>query len=295
MHDEAADGLADLNADRAVGMGDNAVELREVDRADIPMEAARALTEGLDRRVDLQFMDDAEVDEADAAGAMRGDFRLRGPAIHHAPVVQHHVVDAIGHDRPAIAHHIGIGAVNREHTTGDLIRRARRNAAVAVDRIGLQPPHVEPAGLVAAAADKDAAAANRLAIATRRTADEIGTDPPAGILLHVPERERAVDDVDAVAVWAFFLAASIGRDDIKSIHIDVASAHLVAGENLNAAGRRDAAQFDPPETFDRGVVEDRAFVLGGVQANVVDTVVRRQLKAINTRGESDGRVFVFTP
>src|SRR6185312_8713514 len=50
MHDEFADRLADLNADRAVGVGDNAVELRKVDRTGVNIEAARALTEGLDRR-----------------------------------------------------------------------------------------------------------------------------------------------------------------------------------------------------------------------------------------------------
>jgi len=109
------------------------------------------------------------------------------------------------------------------------------------------------------------------------------------------ECERAVDDVDAIAVRPFLLAASVSRDDVKSIDIDVASAHLVAGEKLNAAGRRDAAQFDPPETFNRGVVEYRALVLGSVQTEVVDTVVGRQLKAVDPCDESDGRVFMLPP
>ena len=50
-YDQLADGLADLNADRAVGVGDNAIELREIDRPGIDIEAARALTEGLARLV----------------------------------------------------------------------------------------------------------------------------------------------------------------------------------------------------------------------------------------------------
>lgn len=41
VHDELADGLADLDADRAVGVGDDTVKFREVDRAGIDIEAAR--------------------------------------------------------------------------------------------------------------------------------------------------------------------------------------------------------------------------------------------------------------
>lgn len=92
--------------------------------------------------------------------------------------------------------------------------------------------------------------------APRRKANEVGTDDHAGILLHIPERKCAGDDIDAVVVRPFFLATGVSRDDVETIHIDVAAAHLVAGENPDTARRRHAAQLDPPEACDCGVVED---------------------------------------
>src|ERR1700692_232414 len=59
VYDEPADRLADLNADSSIGVGDDAVELREVHRAGIDIEAPSTLAEGFDRRVDFQFMHDA--------------------------------------------------------------------------------------------------------------------------------------------------------------------------------------------------------------------------------------------
>src|SRR6516225_4272705 len=56
---DLADRLADLNADRAVGMGHDAVELRRVHGPCIDVEAARALAESLDWRLDLKALDDA--------------------------------------------------------------------------------------------------------------------------------------------------------------------------------------------------------------------------------------------
>lgn len=162
-HDKPADRLADLNAHRAVRVGGDTIELRKVHRAGIDVEAARTLAEGFYRRIDFQVVHDAEVDKADAARAIRGDLRLGRPAIDHASIVEHHIVDAIGHHRAAIAYDVDISAVDREDAAGDLIRRTGRNTAIAVDRIGFQTPHVEPSGLVAVAADEDAAAANRRA------------------------------------------------------------------------------------------------------------------------------------
>ncbi len=240
-------------------------------------------------------MHDAEVDEADAAGSMRGDLRIGSPAIDHAPIVEYHVVDAVGHDRPAIPDDVDIGAVDGKDAAGDLVSRAGRNATIAVDRIGFQPPHVEPAGLVTAAADENAAAANRRAVAARREADEIGADNHAGVLLHVPERECPVDDIDAVTVRPLLLAAGVGCDNVEPGDIDMAAAHLVASENLNAAGRRDAAQFDPPEACDGGIVEYRSLVRGGVKTNIVNPIIRRKLKSVGSGVEGDGRVFVLTP
>ncbi|CAN5203786.1 hypothetical protein BH10PSE11_BH10PSE11_15290 [soil metagenome] len=234
-------------------------------------------------------MDDAEVDEADATWAMRRDFRLGGPAIDDAPIVEHHVVDAVGHDRPAISDDIDVRTIDGKDATSDLVSGAGRNSAVAVNRIGLQTAHVQPAGLVAAAAHKNPAAAHRRAIATGRETDEIRTDNHAGVLLHVPQRERAVDDVDAVSMGPFFHATGVGRDDVEAIHIDMTCAHVVTRQNLDAAGRCHAAQFNSSETFDRSIVEDRALVCRRVETKIVNPVVRRQLKAVASRGESDLR------
>ena len=186
-----------------------------------------------------------------------------------------------------------MGAVNRENTTGDLVRRARRNSAIAVNRIGLQTPHIEAAGSVAAAADENAAAANRRAVASGREADEVCTDHHGGILLHIPERERTVDDIDAVAVWPFILAAGVRGDDVEPVHIDVAAAHLVAGEDLNTASSGYAAQLDPPQGRDGRIVEDCTLGRGSVQTNVVNPIVRGKLNTVAPGGESNPRLIVF--
>ena len=51
---DLADRLADLNADRAIGMGHDAVELRRGHGPRIDVEAPRALAESLDWRFDLK-------------------------------------------------------------------------------------------------------------------------------------------------------------------------------------------------------------------------------------------------
>src|SRR5579864_7500050 len=288
MHDELADRLADLDADGTVGMGGDAVELRDVHGPGIDIEAARALAEGFDRRVDFQFMHNAEIHKTNAARAIRGDFCVGGPAIDDAPIVEHHVVDAIGYDRASIAHDINMSAVNREDAAGDLVRRAGCDPAIAVDRIGLQTPHVEPTTLVAGAADKDAAAANRRTVASSREADEVRADDDAVVGLHVPERERAVDDIDAVAVRPFFLAAGVSRDNVEAVHIDMAAAHLVARQNLHTSGRCHVAQFDPAKAGYGGIVEDRALVRRRVEPDIMNPVIGRQLKTISSGGEGDG-------
>ena len=165
-------------------MGDDAVELGEVHRAGIDVEAARTLAEGFDRRIDFQFMHDAEVDKADAARAMRGDLRLGGPTISR------------------------------------------------------------------------------------------------------------VDDIDAVTVRPLFLTTCVSRDDVETIYIDMAAAHLVAGQNLDTARRRHAAQLDPPEACDRGVVEDGALVDGGVEADIVKSGCQRKAEG---RRSPAAKVVVASP
>ncbi|MGB3809348.1 MAG: hypothetical protein WA943_04580 [Parvibaculum sp.] len=50
----------------------------------------------------------------------------------------------------------------------------------------------------------------------------------------------------------------LGGGGVVAVHVDMAAAHRVARQNLDATGRRDAAQFDPPKARNSGVVEDRA-------------------------------------
>ena len=81
----------------------------------------------------------------------------------------------------------------------------------------------------------------------------------------------------------------------RPFYIDMASAHLVARQNLNAAGRRDAAQLDPPKACDGSIVEYRSLVRRGVKTNIVNPVIRRKPKSVGAGVEGDGRVFVFAP
>jgi hypothetical protein len=96
-------------------------------------------------------------------------------------------------------------------------------------------------------------------------------------------------------VRSLLLAAGVGRNNVEPGDVDVAATHLVASENLNAAGRRDAAQFDPPKACDSGIVEYRSLVRSSVKTNIVNPVIRRKLKSVAPGVEGDGRVFVFTP
>src|SRR5205823_3381309 len=112
---------------------------------------------------------------------------------------EHHIVDAIGHNRPTIPHQIDMGAIDAEDAAGDLVRRTGSDLTIAVDRFGLQALHHKPATLVAAATYEDAAAQNGCAVAASREAGEIRADDDVVVSLHVPQGESALQDVDAVA------------------------------------------------------------------------------------------------
>jgi hypothetical protein len=68
---------------------------------------------------------------------------------------------------------------------------------------------------------------------SRPAADEIGAQRHILIMLHVPERERALQHGNAIAVRTFAFGARIGSDDIESIYLEVAATHLVASEDLH--------------------------------------------------------------
>src|ERR1039458_6108407 len=90
------------------------------------------------------------------------------------------------------------------------------------------------------------------------------------------------------------LSPCVGRDDVETIYLDVSSPYLVAREDLNAAGRRHTAQFDLPQVRHRSIVEDRTLLRGGVEANILDPVIRRKLKTIRLSSKSDPSPVAFT-
>lgn len=285
MHHQAADRLADLDADGAIRMRGHALELGQIDGAGVDIEAARAAPEGLDRRQHLQCVDDVEVDEADAARAVRAQLLFGGPAVHEAPVVEHHVVDTIGHDRAAVAHLVDVRVEDRKDTAGDLIGRTFGNAAVAVDRAGLEQRHHQAPAAEAGTADEDAATAHRRAFAARRQADQLCADDDAFVRLHVPQRERALQHIDAEAVRTLGARAGVGGDDVQAIDIDVTALDRVARQDLNLSRRGDPGQLYPAQARGRRVVEDRAPVGRGSEAQRADLVVGAELHAVAAIGK----------
>ncbi|MFF5265136.1 hypothetical protein ACFY4C_40155 [Actinomadura viridis] len=69
----------------------------------------------------------------DAAGPVRDHRCGGGPGLHPAPVVQHHVVLAVGGDRAGDDHLVHHGAGDDEHPSADQVRRVGRDTAVGVD------------------------------------------------------------------------------------------------------------------------------------------------------------------
>jgi hypothetical protein len=55
------------------------------------------------------------------------------PVVHYSPVVQHHIVHAIGNHGSAIAYEIDHGTVDHEHSTRDYIGRSRGDLPIAVN------------------------------------------------------------------------------------------------------------------------------------------------------------------
>ncbi len=268
-------------------MGRHALELREAHRAGVDVEAAGTGTEGLDRCQYLQRVDDVEVHEADAARAVRGQLLLGGPAVHVAPVVQHHVVDAVGHDRAAVAHLVDVRVEDGEHATGDLVRRAFRDAAVAVDRTRIELRHHEAASGKTGAADEDAAAANRCAFAARRQSDQVGADGHALVRLHVPQRERPLQNVDAEADRPVGIRTRVRAHDVQAVDVDMAALHGVSRQELYLPGDSEVGQPHAPQAGDCRVVEDGALVGRRRQLQSADFVVGAELQAVDAIGKLD--------
>ena len=117
----------------AAGMSDDALELGRMDCSRIDVEATCALAEGFDWRIHLQHVDGAEIDKTDAARTEKISSHVGGPAVDSAPIVEHHVIGAIGRDGATVAHAVGKSAVNHEDPARNAVRRAGWDTAVAVD------------------------------------------------------------------------------------------------------------------------------------------------------------------
>jgi len=226
---------------------------------------------------------------------MRGDFLLGNPAIDESPVVQHHVVHPVGRHGTKVAHDVDSGAVYGENAAADLVRRPGRDLRIAVDRIGLQVRYQEASSLVARTADEDSAAQHRSANAPCGQAREIGGDDDAFVGLHIPERKRTLDHVDAVAVGPVGLCARIRCDDVQSLDLDVSATDLVARQDLDLSRRGDPGKGQVTQTFNACVIEDGSLVRGGAEANVSDLVVGRKLQSFDARRETNLGAISFAP
>ena len=77
------------------------------------------------------------------------------------------------------------------------------------------------------AADKNPATAHRSAFPAGGDADDVRADYDVVNSLHVPERERAVQNINAVTMWALGFGPRIGRHDVEAIHLDMPRAQHV--------------------------------------------------------------------
>ena len=98
--DQRSNGLANLDSHRPVGVSDDPVELGSVHGSCVHIESSCALTEGFDRCFDHQFSDGSKIHDAHAARPEGGDFLPARPAIDAAPIVEGHIIRAIGSDLP---------------------------------------------------------------------------------------------------------------------------------------------------------------------------------------------------
>ena len=76
----------------------------------------------------------------------------------------------------------------------------------------------------------------RLATA-RRYPDEINADNHIVIWLHIPQCERSLEDIDAVAMRLVALIPCVCGGDVKTTYVNMTSSHVLARKNLHPTGR----------------------------------------------------------
>ena len=111
------------------------------------------------------------------------------------------------------------------------------------------------------------------AFAARRQADQVGADGHALVRLHVPQRERALQDMDAEADRPVGISACVRAHDVQAVDVDMAALHGVSRQELHLSGDADVGQPHAPEAGDGRVVEDGALVGRRRQLQPADFVV----------------------
>src|SRR5690606_36617700 len=122
---------------------------------------ARALAKGLDRFIHRQDVHGAEINKTNPARTVGGNLVLGHPTINRPPVIQQHVIGAIGGHWAEVANAVYKGPIDSEYATSDPVRRAGFDASIAVDRTGFEPTHYQPATHIAGATHENSAATHR--------------------------------------------------------------------------------------------------------------------------------------
>ena len=254
----------------------------------------RAPPKGFNRRQYLQRVDDIEVHEADATRTIGSELLFGRPAVNKAPIVEHHVIYAVGHDRPSVTYFVNVCVVDGKDAARDLIGRAFGNSAIAIDRTGIEQRRNESPARKTRAADEDTAAAHRSAFTAHRQADQFGGDDDTFVRLHIPQRERPLEDVDAEAVRPLAARTRIGGHDVEPLDIDMTAHDRFAHQDLHLTDRGDSGQPHSSQASDVRIVEDHTLVGRRRKTQPADFVVGGELQAVDAMGECNRAVIVLT-
>jgi len=290
-HGQCPDRLADLYTHGAVRVRDDPIKLCPLDGPAVDVKSAGALAKGFDRRLHSKVADRAEVDESDAAWPVCSHLFFGGPSVNNSPVIKRHVVRAVRHNRTVVNDGIDEGAINCEYAARDLIRRACGDLSVHIDGFGFEALHVNTPTSVAGAANEYAASKDRSAETPDRDIGEVGGQNGVSIRLHVPKREGALKDRDAVLMRPLLLTTRIRRDDVQSVHLDMAPADFPFRQDLNPADRLDRVKAHPSQIFQRPIVPDGPSFCRRNKLDSADRVIGRELNTVRVLAELQGHPF----
>ena len=112
-----------------------------------------------------------------------------------------------------------------------------------------------------------------------------------GIVLLVPKRESARNDVHTVTFGPVLIVTRVSVLDVEFLNFNVASAYFVPREQLDYAVDAQIAQDETPELIHASVVEQSAPIFIGVQIKIFELIISRELNTILSRREEQGRSF----